>query len=99
MPRLWARIMKKQRVERQQTVDCAWDEVEEGLTRLCHEMDIPRPLWLNKHYREMNDFRRTHFLPEHFMESVPFDRMEIEYLEDDDHSRRSKDPRNQFDGF
>ena len=99
MPRLWARIIKKHRIERQGTYDCPYEDVQEALTELCREFDIPRPLWLNKHEREFEDFRRTQFLPEHFMEDVPFDRLEIEFLEDDAHSRRSSDPRNQFDGF
>ena len=30
------------------------------------------------------------------MEEVPFDRLEIEFLEDDDRARRSQDPRNAF---
>lgn len=100
MPRLWARIIRKQRIERQATQDCRYDEVEDALTELCREFDIPRPIWLDKHYREYSEFRRTQFLPEHFMEEVPFQRLEIEYLEDDDgRSRRSPDPRNQFDGI
>ena len=98
MPRLWARIIRKHRIERQATAECAFTGVEEALTELCHEFDIPRPIWLDKHYREFSDFRRTQFLPEHFIEEVPFQRLEIEFLEDDDHSRRSRDPRNQFDG-
>ena len=99
MPRLWARIINKHRIERQATAPCAWEGVEDALTELCREFDIPRPIWLNKHYREFEDFRRTQFLPEHFMEEVPFQRLEIEYLDDDEHPRRSSDPRNQFDGF
>ena len=99
MPRLWAKIIKKHRIERQATAPCAWEGVEDALTELCHEFDIPRPLWLNKHHREFEEFRRTQFLPEHFMEEVPFQRLEIEYLDDDEHPRRSSDPRNQFDGF
>jgi hypothetical protein len=74
-------------------------EVEEALTELCREFDIPRPLWLNKHYREFEEFRRTQFLPEHFMEDVSFQRLDIEFLEDDGKTRKSNDPRNQFDGF
>ena len=97
MPRLWARIIKKHRIERQATADCAWEGAPDALTELCHEFDIPRPIWLNKHDREFEDFRRTQFLPEHFMEDVPFQRLEIEFLEDDDSPRRSSDPRNQFD--
>ncbi len=98
MPRLWGRIIKKHRIERQGTAECAFEGAEEALTELCREFDIPRPIWLNKHYREFEEFRRTQFLPEHFMEEVPFQRLEIEFLEDDQPSRRSRDPRNQFDG-
>ena len=99
MPRLWARIIRKHRIERQDTAECDFAGVEDALTELCHGFDIPRPLWLNKHYREFEEFRRTQFLPEHFMEEVPFQRLEIEFLEDGDKSRRSNDPRNQFDGY
>ena len=99
MPRLWARIIKKHRIERQATAECRWEEAEDALTELCREFDIPKPLWLNKHEREFSEFRRTQFLPEHFMEDVPFQRLEIEYLDDDDRPRKSRDPRNQFDGF
>ena len=99
MPRLWARIINKHRIERQGTYDCRYEDVQEALTELCWEFDIPRPIWLPKHDREYGEFRRTRFLPEHFIEEVPFQRLEIEYLDDDDRSRRSRDPRNQFDGF
>ncbi len=99
MSRLWARIIKKQRIDRQATATCAFEGVQDALTELCREFDIPRPIWFDKHEREFGTFRRTQFLPEHFMEAVPFQRLEIEFLEDDGKSRRSRDPRNQFDGF
>ena len=97
MPRLWARIIKKHRIDRQATTDCAWADAQDALTELCREFDIPMPLWLDKHEREFEEFRRTQFLPEHFMEDVTFQRLEIEFLEDDEKPRRSRDPRNQFD--
>ena len=71
----------------------------EALAEVCHDFDIPCPLWLNKHEREFEDFRHTAFLPEHFMEEVPFQKLEIEFLDDTGVKRRSNDPRNQFDGF
>ncbi|MBQ6373506.1 MAG: hypothetical protein IJJ45_03365 [Clostridia bacterium] len=96
MPRLWARIIDRQRIVRQDTRECHQGDVGDALTDLCREFDIPRPIWLEKHEREFAEFGRTRFLPEHFMEDVSFQRLEIEYLEDDDRSRRSRDPRNQF---
>ena len=41
----------------------------------------------------MERFGRTLFLPEHFVESVPFDRFEVEFLKERGGSR---DPRNDF---
>ncbi|MBQ3424033.1 MAG: hypothetical protein IJH38_02400 [Clostridia bacterium] len=99
MPRLWARIIRGHRIIRQATEACAWEDVPEALTALCHEFDIPRPLWLDKHKREFEAFHRTQFLPDHFMEDVTFQRLEIEFLEDDENARRSRDPRNEFDSI
>lgn len=99
MARLWGRIIVRHRIDRQETVPCAPDGVEAAVTELCRGFDIPCPLWLNKHVREFENFRQTRFLPEHFMEDVPFDSFEIEYLDDTGKKRRSNDPRNQFDGF
>lgn len=99
MSRLWARIIVRHRISQQATAPCAWGEQEAALTEMCRDFDIPCPLWLNKHVREFDDFRHTSFLPEHFMEEVPFDKLEIEYLDDENKKRRSNDPRNQFDGF
>lgn len=97
MARLWAKIIVKHRIARQATRTCTFDGAEEALTELCREFDVPNPLWLNKHQREFGEYRRTAFLPEHFMEDVPFQKLEIEFLEDDGRTRRSDDPRNQFD--
>ena len=97
MARLWARIIVKQRIAQQATVPCTPDGVDEALTDLCREFDIPCPLWLRKHENEFEAFRHTAFLPEHFMEEVAFQKLEIEYLDDEGGKRKSNDPRNQFD--
>lgn len=99
MARLWAKIIVNHRISRQLTGVCTMEEVESALTELCREFDIPNPIWMGKHEREFEEFRHTAFLPEHFMEEVPFQKLEIEYLDDESKKRRSNDPRNQFDGF
>ena len=87
--------MPMEEIRRAASIAC----VDEAITELCRGFDIPCPLWLNKHAHEFEAFRHTAFLPEHFMEEVPFQKMEIEYLADTGKKRRSDDPRNQFDGF
>lgn len=96
MPRLWGKIIEKHRIARQATVACSSDDISDALTELCRDFDIPCPLWLNKHEREFENFRHTSFMPEHFMEDITFQKLEIEYLDDTDKKRASTDPRNQF---
>ena len=96
MTRLWVRLIKKHRINRQTTQECAFAEAREALTEACRALDIPRPMWLPKNEREFDSFRLTSFSRDCFLEEVSFDRMEIEFL--DDVKRKSKDPRNDF-GF
>ena len=97
--RLWGRMMKQQRIIRQETIEIENDDIEEAFLEICRRFDVQRPIQLPKHNREFERFGRTSFSKEHFTESVDFQKLEIEYLEDDDRKRRSNDPRNQFDGF
>ena len=99
MSRLWIRLIKNHRIDRQETVPCAWGEERDALVEACHTMDVPAPIWLNKHDNEFEQFRRTAFTGDHFIESINFDRMEIEFLDDTGKKRRSTDPRNVFDGI
>ena len=96
MARLWVRVMKRHRIAQQATVPCVWGEQTQALQKALQDMDVPVPMWLGKHEREFQSFRRTAFLPEHFVEAVSFDRLEIEFLDDTGVKRKSSDPRNQF---
>ena len=96
MSRLWVRTIRHHRIDRQHTVPCVWGEEQQALEVAMNEMDLPVPMWLNKHDKEYSDFRHTAFLPDHFIETVDFERLEIEYLSDDGKRRKSKDYRNQF---
>ena len=99
MSRLWVRVMRDHRIEKQDACPCAWGEEAKALTEVCKKFDIPCPIWLPKHEREYDSFRRTAFTSEHFVEEIAFDRLEIEFLDDTGKKRRSTDPRNAFDGF
>ncbi len=96
MSRLWVKLIKHHRMVRQEAIPCAWGEEKQALIEQCREFDVPAPMWLNKHEHEFEQFRHTAFTKEHFVEEISFDRMEIEYLEDDGKKRKSMDPRNQF---
>ena len=90
---LWARAIHKHRILRSETVEWTGDFVE-SLSALCAILDISRPLLLEKHEREWSEFSQTSFTADHFVESIPFDKIEIERIDPDEKKKRSHDPRN-----
>ena len=93
--RLWVRLMKGHRVERDATVPCTRDDPEAALRELLPKLDLSQPVWLPRHRADWDEYALTRFLPEHFMEAVPFDYMEISYIfpEDEKKASRPRDPR------
>lgn len=77
------RLMRKTRIDRDITIPCMYDEWQEALENACHKLDVPSPLMLTRHERDWAEFSQARFLKEHFMEDVPFDRMEVEYIDPD----------------
>ncbi len=61
-------------VERPRTAD-EWAPV---LDVLCRALDLSRPVVLEKHVGELARFSRTAFRADDFLESVDFDRFELE---------------------
>ena len=93
---LWVRTFRHHRADLQTTVPCNRAEAHEALLKACHELDLPEPLWLDKNEREWTEFGMTRFMPDTFFETVPFERLEIEYIDPDAPKKKSKDPRNAF---
>lgn len=91
---LWVKEIRHHRIDRQATAPCTRDDPQDALAEACRELDIPKPLWLDKHQREWDEFGMTRFLPDAFFESVSFERLEIEYIDPDAKKRKSQDPRN-----
>ena len=50
------------------------------LHELCQALDLSRPVLLNKHIRELQNFSHTVFRRSDFMEPIAFDTFEIEIL-------------------
>ncbi|MBR6028104.1 MAG: hypothetical protein IKP40_03365 [Clostridia bacterium] len=91
---LWVRVIRRHKIERQTVEPCAPEEVREALTEACRKLDLSAPVWLPRHERDWRDFSQTRFSPDDFMESVPFDRLEIELIDPDAPKKKSRDPRN-----
>lgn len=93
---LWVKTIRKHHIDLQTTVPCGRDDPREALREACHELDLPEPLWLDKNGREWETFGMTRFLQDAFFETVPFERLEIEYIDPDAPKKKSRDPRNAF---
>ena len=93
---LWLRVISHHRIAAQDTEPCTREEPEAAIAEICRRLDLPKPLWMDKNRREWQDFGQTRFLPDAFFEHVQFERLEIEFMDAEAPSRRSKDPRNAF---
>ena len=84
---IWVRLIKKGKIAASCVQACAADEWEDALTEACHALDVPKPVILPRHERDYASFRQARFLPEHFIESLPYDRMEVEYIDPEARSK------------
>lgn len=91
---LWARVIRGHKIISQETEPCDHDGAQEALESVCYRLDLPKPIWLDKHQREWDEFNQTRFVQEHFVEAVAFDRLEIEFI--NPRAQKKRDYRNEF---
>lgn len=58
-------------------------KVLESLQQVCMEFDLQVPIWLEGNVREFQRHAKTRFTRDSFMESIPFDYLEIHVIEED----------------
>lgn len=88
MFRMWARLYKGSRCVKDHV---AWDCTERSRTakvfaaldEICYEFDLAKPIWLDKNVKEFKKLDRTTFTQDNFIETVAFDRMQVEVIEED----------------
>ena len=82
--RIWAKTIQHQKIQSEVVREFAlarpsdisgWMPV---LHERCQALDLARPVVLEKHVRELDLFSHTVFRQSDFMESISFDRFEIE---------------------
>ena len=88
MFRLWGKIFKDNRmlqdsVIEDDSVDTRTHKVFRALDQLCLEFDLSNPIWLDKTINEFKRHDKTRFYADSFIDSVDFDYMEIQVLEED----------------
>lgn len=93
---LWVRLIKRARIIQDNVQPCPDGDWLQALTAACHALDLSVPMVGDKHHRDWAEHRQVRFLPEHFIDGLPCDRVELEYYDPQQRqaSRRSQDPRN-----
>lgn len=91
MFRLWVKKFHENRMIDDVTiVDCATDKsrtrkVLGALEEACHAFDVSQPIWLDSNVREFQRLARTRFYQDNFIESLDFEYLEIQVIEEDNH--------------
>lgn len=78
--RLWVRLMKRHRMIQDVLIPCRRDDPQAALHEALPKLDLSQPVWLGRHRQDWAQYAMARFLPEHFMEPVPFDYMEISFI-------------------
>ena len=89
MFRLWAKLWKDSRMVCD-TVICddsdkrRTQKVLAALEKAAYEFNLERPIWLDKTVHEFQRFNSTRFYQDNFIESIDFDFLEIQVIEEDE---------------
>lgn len=88
MFRLWGKIWKDNHLLRD-TVFCDDREdtrthkIFQGLEKICYELDLGIPIWLDSTISDFKRHDKARFYQDNFMESIDFDYLEIQVIEED----------------
>lgn len=88
MFRLWAKTFKNTHLVKDVCIedpstDTRTHKVFRALQKACNEMDLGSPIWLDKTVSDFKRFAKTRFYQDNFMETIDFDYLEIQVIEED----------------
>ena len=89
MFRLWAKMWKENHLIRDIVIEN--DDKDLNRTRkifaaidsICYEFDLSKPLWLDSTVKEFQRHDKTRFYQDNFVDSIDFDYLEIQVIEED----------------
>ena len=88
MFRLWVKEWKSNRMLRDTTIcddseDTRTHKVFRALEEACYEFDLGKPIWLDSNIEEFKRHAKARFYQDSFIETIPFDYLEIQIIEED----------------
>ena len=84
MIKVWGKVYTKERLIKSKTIKVEIKNTTffDMLATLCHSLNIPTPVLLDKHVYDFNLFNHCTFKPDDFIEDVVFDSFVIQYVGD-----------------
>ncbi|KNZ41479.1 hypothetical protein AKG39_11675 [Acetobacterium bakii] len=88
MIRIWLKLMKNNKFTEEKVVEidnkslAIYDKIQAALEIFCHDFDLEKPMWFDRNTKELNQISKTFFREDQFIDSIWFDYLEIEILDD-----------------
>lgn len=88
MFRLWAKLYQEQHLCRDIVIENTADtnrtkKIFSALEQVCYEFDLSKPIWLDSNITEFQKISKTRFNSDNFIDSFPYDYLEIHVIEED----------------
>ena len=86
--RIWFKMIKDNHLLKDTTIadeskDTRTHKVFRALEEACYDFDLGRPIWLDLNVSEFKQHAKTKFYKESFVETIEFDYLEIQIIEED----------------
>lgn len=88
MFRLWAKIFRDNHMLQDiciedESIDTRTHKIFHALEEACYQFDLGKPIWLDKNITEFKRLSKTRFNSDNFIETIDFDYLEIQIIEED----------------
>ena len=86
--KLWFKVWDENHILESHTIENETDDTRthkifDALDEVCVRINVGRPIWLDYNIRDFKKFSKTRFNKDNFVESIDFEYLEIEVLEED----------------
>lgn len=85
--RIWGKLWQDNHLLRDMVVEDRSDDtrthkVFHALTEICQEFDLAEPIWLDANVKDFQRHAKTRFGQDSFIETIEFDALEIQVIEE-----------------
>ena len=63
--------------------DTRTHKIFHALEEICLKFDLSKPIWLDSNISDLQIHRKTRFTQDSFIETIPFDYLEFQIIEED----------------